>query len=129
MDLEELQAWLDGYVEAWRSNDPVHVGALFTEDARYYTHPFRDPWEGREEIVANWIEHPDPPESWRCEYRALAVNGRTGVARGYTTYLSDEGGVDKQYANIFVVEFDDEGRCREFTEWFMESNPPLRSEE
>src|SRR2546427_13052359 len=84
VDLEELQAWLDGYVEAWRSNDPVQGGALFTEDARYYTHPFRDPWEGREAIVADLIEHPDPPESWRCGDRARPANRRAGVGRGPT---------------------------------------------
>jgi hypothetical protein len=28
--------------------------------------------------------------------------------------------VDKVYDNCFVIRFDAEGRCREFTEWFIE---------
>jgi hypothetical protein len=29
------------------------------------------------------------------------------------------GAVDKVYDNCFVIRFDDEGRCREFTEWYV----------
>jgi ketosteroid isomerase-like protein len=127
VDLETLQAWTDRYVEAWRSGDADAIGSIFAPDARYFTHPFRQPREGREAIVQNWTGNPDPPGSWTCDYRALAVNGSTGVIRGHTSYLKDDGSVDTEFANIFIAEFDDEGLCYEFTEWFMESNPPARA--
>ena len=119
MELGQLQAWTDRYVEAWGNNDPEAIGALFSEDARYYTHPYRDPWQGRDAIVKGWMEKPDPPGSWTAEYRALAVTGDTGVIRGHTEYLRGDGSVEKEYANIFVVEFDDSGRSTEFTEFFV----------
>ena len=31
--------------------------------------------------------------------------------------------VDREFANVFVCRFDDEGRCREFTEWYMRRRP------
>jgi SnoaL-like domain len=127
VDLESLQSWTDRYVEAWRSGDGDAIGSLFSPNARYFTHPFREPWSGRAAIVRNWMENPDQPGSWTCDYRALAVSGSTGVIRGHTSYLKEDGSVDTQFANIFVAEFDDGGLCYEFTEWFMESNPPARA--
>jgi ketosteroid isomerase-like protein len=126
MELSDLQSWIDAYVRAWESNDPQGVGDLFAEDARYYTHPFRDPWTGREAIIHNWTEHPDPPGSWKADYHALAVTGNTGVVRGKTSYFKKDGSIETEYANMYVVEFDDGGLATEFTEWFMESNPPAR---
>jgi hypothetical protein len=119
MELSPLQEWIDRYVEAWTSNDAEAIGALFTDEARYYTHPYREPWKGRDAIVKGWTENPDPPGSWAAEYRALAVAENTGVVRGNTKYFKADGSVDKEYANIFVVEFDPQGRCTEFTEFFV----------
>ncbi len=127
MDLVDLQAWTDAYVRAWETSHPQAVGDLFAENACYYTHPFREPWKGREAIVRNWIEHPDPPGSWKASYRALAVNGPLGVIRGTTQYFKDDGSIDAEYANIYVVEFDEDGRATEFTEYFIEANPPPRA--
>jgi hypothetical protein len=50
----------------------------------------------------------------------VAVDGDMAVAIGSSTYYSEPGGaVDRVYDNCFVMRFDSEGRCREFTEWFM----------
>ena len=120
MELETVQAWLDAYVQAWRTNDPEDARRLFAEDAAYYTNPFAEPVKGVDEIVRWWTVDPDPEGSWQCDYRALAVDAHLGVGRGWTKYLDEtRSSVDREYANIFVVEFDDEGRCTEFTEWFM----------
>jgi uncharacterized protein (TIGR02246 family) len=126
MKRSDLESWMDAYVLAWATNQPQAVADLFTEDARYYTHPFREPWRGRDAIVRNWIEHPDSPGSWKTSYRPLAVDGNTGVVRGTTQYFKDDGSIDAEYANIFVIEFDEDRRATEFTEFFMESNPPPR---
>lgn len=126
MDLAKLQEWIDRYVDAWSSNDPGKIAALFSEDARYFTAPFREPWRGRDAIVRKWTDHPDPPGSWDCRYEALAVNGSTGVVRGETTYFNDEGSPRTKFGNVFVIDFDAGGRAVEFTEYFMESNVPPR---
>jgi len=127
VELEDVQAWIDAYVRAWQANDAGEIGALFGEDARYFTHPFREPWRGRETIVEKWTEHPDAPGSWDGEYRAIAVTGSTGVVRGSTRYFKDDGSIDHEYANVFIIAFDPEGRATEFTEFFMRPSPPPRS--
>ena len=126
MDLDALARWTDDYLRAWRTNDPDLVAALFAEGARYFTHPYREPWAGREEIVRRWTADPDGPDTWSADYRAIAVGGSTGVIRGQTVYLAEDGSVRTRYANVFVVEFDDTGRATSFVEWFMEDRPPRR---
>jgi hypothetical protein len=124
--MAELESWIDAYVLAWAANDPKAIGDLFAENARYYTHPFRDPWVGRDEIVRRWVENPDSPGSWSADYGPVAVYESTGVIRGTTTYFHPDGSVRTTYANVYVIEFDDDGLAREFTEFFMEANPPPR---
>jgi hypothetical protein len=118
MDRSSLQAWLDRYVEAWRSNDPGQIGSLFTADAEYRYHPYDEPIRGREAIVASWLEEPDEPGSWRASYEPFAVEGDAAVAVGTSTYLTAEGSVDRVYHNAYVMRFDADGLCRSFTEWF-----------
>lgn len=41
--------------------------------------------------------------------------------RASTHYYTTPGGrIDKVFDNCFVLRFDTHGRCREFTEWFMQ---------
>lgn len=120
----ELQAWLDGYVAAWRGYDPPAIGALFTEDATYAYHP----WDtadavvrGRDAIVAHWLQEPDEPGSWEGDYRPLLVEGDRATAVGETRY--DDG---RTYDNLWVLRFDG-GRCTEFVEWYMDRPAPAGS--
>ena len=48
------------------------------------------------------------------------MDGDVAVVIGSSTYTRGPGGpIDEIYDNCFVMRFDDDGRCREFTEWFM----------
>jgi hypothetical protein len=120
-DTATLQRWLDAYVEAWRSNDPEKIGALFSEHARYAWSPFdEEPAQGRDAIVEAWLKEPDDPDSWECRYEPLAVAGDLGVAPGWTRYRRVGAKPAREYANVFVMRFDPAGLCSEFTEWYME---------
>ncbi len=119
MDRSSLGAWLDRYVEAWLSNDPEQIGALFTDDAEYRYHPFDQPVRGRDAIVASWLEEPDEPGTWRASYEPFAVDGDAAVAVGSSTYLAADGSVDRIYHNAYLMRFAADGRCRSFTEWFI----------
>ena len=121
IDRESVDRWLAAYVAAWKSYEPDAIAALFSEDCRYSYRPYGDTIEGREAIVRSWMEdEPDEPGTYDGTYRAVAVDGEVAVAVGESTYRADPGGdVEKIYDNCYVMRFDDEGRCREFTEWFM----------
>jgi ketosteroid isomerase-like protein len=129
MEKDDVDRWLDAYVEAWKSSDRDRIGALFAEDVRYRYHPYDEPVEGRAAIVEAWLgegEHPDAsdpdePGTFDATYRAIAVDGDVAVATGSSAYTTQPGGpVKTVFDNCFVMRFDGEGRCREFTEWFIE---------
>jgi hypothetical protein len=120
MDRSTFQRWLDDYVAAWRTYDAEAIGALFTERAEYRYHPWDDPVAGREAIVASWLEEPDEPGSWEARYEPWAIEGDRAVAVGASRYLApDRESVDREYHNVFLCRFDDDGRCAEFTELFL----------
>ncbi len=115
MDRGSLERWMRGYVAAWESNDPAAIGDLFTEDATYYTTPARPPWRGREEIVRGWIGIKDEPGHWTFRWEVLDLGEVHGFVRGWTTYTDEA----KGYRNLWVIRLEDDGRCSEFTEWWM----------
>lgn len=115
-----VATWLDRYLQAWRTYDPAAIGELFSEDAAYAYHPWDEPVRGREAIVAGWLKDQDAPSSWEAHYEPLAVDDDVAVVTGRTRYTRPDGSVDKEFYNSFALRFDGEGRCREFTEWFME---------
>ena len=122
MNRESLQLWLDKYVEAWRTYDPAQIGDLFSEDALYFYSPFdeHDPVRGREAIVKDWRAEPNAIGSWEARYTPVAVENNVGVAQGRTRYLRPDGTIQREFDNIFVLHFDEAGRCERFTEWYMQ---------
>jgi ketosteroid isomerase-like protein len=117
MHRDDVSGWLDRYVAAWESGDRTEIEALFTEDARYRYHPYDEPVVGRAAIADSWLEEPDEPGSWAASYECVAADGDAAVAVGTSTYIGE--GVDRVYDNVFVLRFDGDGRCSDFTEWFM----------
>jgi ketosteroid isomerase-like protein len=124
MDEAGAARWLADYIEAWKSYDPAAIGKLFSEDAVYRYHPWDEPTpsqvRGRDAIVASWLGDRDPPRSWTAEYRPWIVAGDRAVAVGVSRYLAADGTtVEREYHNVFLLDFDDQGRCREFAEIYM----------
>jgi ketosteroid isomerase-like protein len=116
MDRDDVRNWVERYEAAWRSNDPDQIGALFAEDARYSTAPFREPWAGRDTIVRGWLDRKDEPGDWSFEHDVVAVDGDLGVVRGVTDYPNDD---PSRYSNLWLIRLDGEGRATEFVEFWM----------
>lgn len=112
--LDRVRAWIDAYVEAWNSNDPAQIGALFTDDAEYYTAPFSTPWRGRQNIVEGWLDRKDEPGETTFEWHLVVVADQVAVVQGTTTYP------DQAFSNLWVIHIDPDGRAQHFTEWWME---------
>jgi uncharacterized protein (TIGR02246 family) len=111
-----VRAWVDRYVQAWNSNDPADIGALFSDDAAYFTEPYRRPWRGRDEIVRQWLGRKDEPGDTTFQWQPLTVGPDVAVVQGETVYRDPP----HTFSNLWVIRLDAEGRCTEFTEWWME---------
>jgi hypothetical protein len=116
------QAWLDSYVAAWLSYDEDDIRALFTDDVAYRYHPYEGP------VVASWLGESgtegtstrDAPGTYSARYAPVAVDNDVVVATGTSSYREQpDGPIVRTYHNCFVMRFDSEGRCREFTEYYM----------
>jgi uncharacterized protein (TIGR02246 family) len=112
MDRRDVEAWVEGYVRAWTTNDPGDIAALFTADAEYFTAPYRQPWRGRDAIVAGWLERKDQEGEWKFRSEVQAIADDLGFVRGWTDYP------DESYSNLWVIRLRD-GRSPQFTEWWM----------
>ena len=126
MTHDDVQDWLDRYIAAWLTYDPAAIGALFAENAEYRYHPWDEPIRGRAAIVSDWVEPDgnastrDEPDSWDARYEPYIVEGRRAVAVGWSRYLAQGETPEKLYHNVYLLEFDGEGRCRSFIEYFVE---------
>lgn len=114
-----LADWMAAYERAWASNDAEEIGALFTDDALYFTTPFREPWRGRQAIVDGWLDRKDDPGDWTFEWRPLVDTPKLAIITGTTTYRDPP----QTYSNLWELRLDGDGRCREFTEWWMLHEP------
>jgi hypothetical protein len=119
MERGDVARWLTDYVDAWRSCDRDRIVALFADGALYRYHPYDDPIVGSERIADSWLEDRDDADSWDAAYAPVAVDGQVAVASGSSTYTNPDGTIRAIFDNCFVIRFDDDGRCSEFTEWFM----------
>ena len=120
IDRVTVAAWLENYVNAWKSYDPEAIASLFADDARYFYDPFSEPVVGRDAIVASWLEDPDEPGSYDASYEPLTVEGSVAVVNGRSRYYAPGSKtVGAEFDNIFIIRFDDHGRCLEFREWYM----------
>lgn len=122
MTHDQVQKWLNGYIDAWATNDADDIADLFTEDAVYSYRP----WEnddvtvrGRDAIVAAWLKHVDDPDMWDAEYEPFVVEGNKAVSVGWSRYKATDTAAEKTYHNTYLLEFGDDGRCSSFHEFFF----------
>jgi SnoaL-like domain len=127
MTHDDVQRWLDRYVEAWKSYDPAAIGDLFSADAEYRYYPWDEPETGRDTIVTDWIAPAgntsgrDDEGTYDAAYRPWIVEGDRAVAVGTSDYYTDStrSTLDRRYHNVYLLQFDAEGRCRNFTEYYI----------
>ena len=118
MNETDLRNWLDRYRRAWETRDPEVAAALFSEDARYYETPFAEPARGRKGVRDYWENATRGQSDVAFSHNVVAVSGSRGIARWSATFTRIASGARVALDGIFLLEFDDEGLCRELREWW-----------
>ena len=109
---------MGGYVAAWSSNEAGHIAALFTPDAVYDPQTADGEWHGVEEIVAHWQEIGDDEDNWDFEWQPLVETDELAIVTCRTRYVEPP----TSYRNLFVIRFAPDGRCHDFTDWYVEED-------
>ena len=118
MNRSDVEQWVDGYERAWRTAATDGLGDLFSPDASYLPSPWAEPVEGLAAISRFWEdEREGPDEPFTMAREILAVDGATAVVRVSVDY--DEGGATpaQRWRDLWVIDFDPDGRCVAFEEW------------
>jgi nuclear transport factor 2 (NTF2) superfamily protein len=127
---DEVLAWVAAHDAAWRSNDPDTIGGLFSQDGVYHLGPWEGPWRGytgpivgRQAIADAWATAFDPDERFEADAEVVAIEGRRAVVRRTITYEGSGREPATRYGSVWVLDFDDDGRCSDYQEWFVEEPP------
>ena len=112
---EDVQRWVAAYEAAWRSAGTDALRSFFAEGARYLHSPYSEAIVGLAAIAQMWeAEREGPDEVFKLETSVVAVEGDTAIVRAQVFYGDP---VRQEYRDLWVVQFDDAGRCISFEEW------------
>jgi SnoaL-like domain len=115
--------WLAGYERAWRAPGTALVRQLFAQDARYSPGPYDEPSVGIDPIAVLWeAEREGPDEVFTMESDIVAVDGDTAVVRVEVRYGDP---VVREYRDLWVIRFAEDGTCADFEEWPFWPGQPL----
>jgi ketosteroid isomerase-like protein len=129
VDRQKFQAWLDGYVEAWKTYDEAKIGALFADNVEYRYHPIDEPLKGRAAVVSNWLESKDDAGTYDAKYEVVAIDGDTYVAKGQSDYFDGPGGpLRDQFFNVYICGFNERDECTSFTEYWIQNRDVRRKQ-
>ncbi|MGE5250546.1 MAG: nuclear transport factor 2 family protein, partial [Bacteroidota bacterium] len=118
LTLDKFSKWLDEYGRAGRENDARASSELFSPDARYYESPDDNPMIGRDAIYRYWRRAAQTFSDRTSTYEVLALRDNFGIARWQSDFVVVPTGLRASLDCIFLVEFDQQGKCSVFREWW-----------
>lgn len=120
MERVDVERWVGAYVEAWRTPGSDALGGIFTDDATYSPSPWASPLVGLASIGEFWeAERDGPDEQFEITREVVAVEGMAAVVRVSVDY-----GTGNRWRDLWVLQFDQHGRCCVFEEWPFAPDQP-----
>lgn len=120
-----FEQWLSDYKRAWETRDAELAVRLFTPDASYREQPFEPAQHGQDGVRSYWTAATADQRDIQFTSSVLALNGSTGIAHWHAEFTRASSGVLVALDGIFVLEFADDGRCRDLKEWWhVQATPP-----
>jgi ketosteroid isomerase-like protein len=128
MTMENLVAWLDAYGEAWESRDADKAATLFSSDSTYQVTPYEEPHRGPDGVRQYWAGVTENQRNVQFEHEPLSINGNTGIAHWSAQFDIDPDGPHLELNGIFVLKFDQDGKCSQLREWWHLKGPEAGAE-
>jgi ketosteroid isomerase-like protein len=125
----EVEHWLRSYGTAWEQADAELVATLFSDDATYRSHIFKEPHRGRDGVRAYWDRATSTQENVTVSWGSPLVAGARVVVEWWTTMRDLEDAVDLTLPGVLLLTFDHDRRCRSLREYWMvgegRAEPPV----
>ena len=115
---EHFHQWMETYGRASAENDPQASTNLFAQNAVYYETPFAEPMVGRESIYEYWNKGAQALKDKKSTFEILSAQDQHGIARWQSQFTVIESNKRLALDCLFVIEFNDEGLCQTFREWW-----------
>lgn len=114
--MQTVQTWLEGYRKAWEDRDPEAAAALFTDDAPYREQPYQDPFPGAAGVKQYWTDVTATQSDVSFRYGTPLIVDDRAVVEWWVTMKN--GGADITLAGVFLLRFDESGKCSDLNEYW-----------
>jgi len=122
MERAQVERWVARYEELWRSAGTDGLAEIFAPDATYLASPWASPLDGLTAIAELWESgRTGPDESFTMTSEVVAADAGVAVVRVAVDY--GEPGHER-WRDLWVIHFDDAGRCVAFEEWPFAPDQP-----
>jgi hypothetical protein len=107
--------WQDVWARAWPAKDAEAIDALYTRDATYRSHPFRDPEPSPRSYVERMFAEEDEIE---CRFGEPIVSGERAAVEWWGTWR--EAGEKVTLAGTTVLRFRPDGLVAEHLDYWVQ---------
>jgi SnoaL-like domain len=114
--LEAARAWVAGWSRAWIAGDHELVGTLYTRDAVYRSHPFREPHAGAAGAADYARTAFGEEEAVRVWFGEPVASGRRAAVEYWAILRAPDG--EATLAGTTVLRFAPDGRVEEHREYW-----------
>lgn len=111
------RAWIERYRRAWEEADVDEFVDLFTRDAIYYSHPFREPHLGHDGIREYVGQATGTQEQVEVRFAEPVVEGNRAAAEWWATMEDEDGEIT--LPGCLILRFAEDGRCEELREYWL----------
>lgn len=111
--------WLGAYGKAWETRDADAAAALFAENATYHENPHEEPFNGRTAIHDYWSRVTADQRDVSFTSNVITTFGRSAVAHWSARFAAVSSGATINLDGVFLLEFDERGRCNSLREWWI----------
>lgn len=114
MTYDQVDKWIEKYVEAWRDNDAPKLAGLFSNQATYKETPWSNTIQGLSNIEKFWKEVCSSQGDFETRSKIIAVKGATAEVHLNVMYKSDK---PSKWQDVWVLTFNSEGLCDSYQGW------------
>ena len=119
MPAPSVEEWAHRYARAWERRDADALAGLFTDDAVYQSHPFRDAHVGLESIRDYWHTATRTQRQAEVRMGKPFVDGDRVAIEWWATLLDND--IEMTLPGCLLLRFAPDGRCSHLREyWHLE---------